>query len=170
MRSAAQNRASKTNGALSRGPVTAEGKSRSCLNSLRDGIRSRALILPGENRQEFESELDQLIEDLQPCDGTELKLVHEIASAAWMHRRAKRAQFERLKSEIERASASRRSRTLHLLSIGSSLTLAGRSRCTAPPRQPAAGRGLPRPKTSMIPKSRPRWSSGSRPPPRAVKP
>jgi hypothetical protein len=75
------------------------------MNSLREGLRSRALILPGENRQEFEAELDQLIEDLQPCDGTEHKLVHDIASATWMHRRAKRAQFERLRSDIERASA-----------------------------------------------------------------
>jgi hypothetical protein len=100
MTTSAQIRANRINGARSRGPVTDEGKSRSCMNSLQTGHRSPALILPGENAQEYESELDELIQDLQPRDGTELGLVHEIATAKWFHRRVRRAQFYRLKTAI----------------------------------------------------------------------
>jgi hypothetical protein len=103
MSSAAQIKASRANGACSRGPVTAEGKARACMNALRDGLRSQALILPWENAQEFESELDQLINDLQPRDGTELGLVHDIATAKWFHRRVRRAQFYRLKTAVDSA-------------------------------------------------------------------
>jgi hypothetical protein len=103
MTTSAQTRANRINGARSRGPVTDEGKFRSCMNSLQTGHRAQALILPGENGQEYEGELDQLIQDLQPRDGTELGLVHEIATAKWFHRRVKRAQFYRLKTAIDGA-------------------------------------------------------------------
>jgi hypothetical protein len=103
MRTEAQIRASKINGARSRGPVTQEGKERSRFGGLKTGVRARSLILPGENDQEFESELEQAIGDFQPRDGTEHRLVHEIVSADWFHQRAKRVQYERLKSSIEGA-------------------------------------------------------------------
>jgi hypothetical protein len=103
MRTEAQIRASKINGARSRGPVTEEGKGRSRFGGLKDGVRAQTLILPGENAQEFESELERLTHDLQPRDETEHKLVHEIASAEWFQRRARRAQFSRLKSDIDGA-------------------------------------------------------------------
>jgi hypothetical protein len=100
MRTEAQIRASKINGARSRGPVTEEGKGRSRYGGLKDGVRARTLILQGENAQEYESELEQLIQDLQPRDGTEHKLVRDIAIADWFHLRAQRAQFYRLESCI----------------------------------------------------------------------
>jgi hypothetical protein len=101
MSTAAQVSANKINGALSHGPITQDGKARSSMNGLRDGLRAKTLILPGENRQEFERDHQQWIEDLQPCDGTEHLLVHEIASAYWLHLRVKRAQYQRLKTCIE---------------------------------------------------------------------
>jgi hypothetical protein len=74
------------------------------MNSLKDGLRARTLILPGENAEEFETEHKQFIADLQPRDGTEHRLVHDIVCAIWMHQRVKQAQFSRLNTQIAAAS------------------------------------------------------------------
>ena len=87
MSSAAQRRASKINGACSRGPVTEDGKARSRFGAVRDGLRSKTIILPGENEQAFQSLLEELIHDLQPRDATEHGLVHDIAVADWFQLR-----------------------------------------------------------------------------------
>src|SRR6516165_4625329 len=103
MSSAAQRKASKINGARSRGPVTEEGKERSKMNGLKHGLGAKTLILPGENAAEFDVELEQAIDDYQPRDWTESRLVHHIVSADWFHLRVQRAQFERLKRSIDGA-------------------------------------------------------------------
>jgi hypothetical protein len=94
MRRAAQRKASKITGARSRGSLTEEGKARPKMNGLKDGLRAKTLILPGENAQEFEIELEHAIDDYQPRDGTESRLVHHIVSADWFHLRVQRAVRE----------------------------------------------------------------------------
>jgi hypothetical protein len=98
MRTAAQNRASRSNGACSRGPVTEAGKARSRFGAVRDGLRSKTVVLPGENDQEYQSLLEELIHDLQPRDASEHGLVHNIAVADWFQLRAMRVQHHRLTS------------------------------------------------------------------------
>lgn len=45
--------ASRTNGALSRGPKTPKGKARSAGHNLRYGILAQTLVLEGESREAF---------------------------------------------------------------------------------------------------------------------
>ena len=103
MRTKAQNEASRRNGARSRGPVTEEGKARARFNRLDTGYRAESLILPGEDPLRFETQLGHLVDDYQPRNVTEYRLLHEIAVAEWTHQRVERAQFERLKTYINSA-------------------------------------------------------------------
>jgi len=87
MASPAQITASRANGALSHGPVTSEGKSISSRNSLKLGLYSEALIIPGENPED----LDQLAADYrhhyQPVGPAEIGLLDQAILAEWMQRR-----------------------------------------------------------------------------------
>jgi hypothetical protein len=103
MRSAAQRKQSRINGARSRGPVSAEARDRVRFNAVRTGCRAESLILPGEDHQRFLMELDDLVVVLQPRDGTEYRFVYKIARADWVLQRGERAQFELLKTRIDAA-------------------------------------------------------------------
>src|SRR5918911_5576219 len=82
--SSAQSAASRANGALSRGPVTPEGKARSAQNATRHNLRGAAFrLLPGEDRAEFEALLAELVERHAPADDPERACVEEIAFARW---------------------------------------------------------------------------------------
>jgi hypothetical protein len=75
------------NGAKSQGPVTSEGKARSAQNSLRHGLTSKALIIPGESREEYNALFAAHVERFQPADPVELPLVEAMADARWRLRR-----------------------------------------------------------------------------------
>jgi hypothetical protein len=79
---------SRTNGALSRGPATPEGKRRSSQNAFSHGLLSDCVVLPGESREGFEALLDQHLDRFGPVDGIEFGMVEEMASAYWRMRRA----------------------------------------------------------------------------------
>jgi len=53
-RSDAQIEASRINGALSRGPVTEEGKASSSRNATRHGLLSNTILIAGESRTDFD--------------------------------------------------------------------------------------------------------------------
>ena len=104
VRSAAQRKQSKVNGARSRGPLSAQTKEKVRFNALRTGCRAVSLILPGESADDFANLLDEMIKAFQPCDTVEYLLVHDIARADWVKQRVERSQFERSKAYIEAAS------------------------------------------------------------------
>jgi hypothetical protein len=104
VRSAAQRKQSKVNGARSRGPLSAQTKERVKFNALRTGCRAVSLILPGESADDFANLLDEMVNTFQPCDSVEYLLVHDIARADWVKQRVERSQFERSKAYIEAAS------------------------------------------------------------------
>jgi hypothetical protein len=80
-------KASRANGARSKGPVTPEGKQRSALNARRHCLLSRIVVIDGEKEENFQELLTQHVDRLQPADGVEYALVEEMASAYWrLHR------------------------------------------------------------------------------------
>jgi len=89
-------RASRKNGAKSRGPKTAEGKARSARNALKHGLRAeKYVVLPDEDAAEFAALESALNDELAPEGVLQSILVRRIARAT---RRLDRA--ERLEAEL----------------------------------------------------------------------
>src|SRR3954451_3314363 len=94
-RSPAQVEAARRNGALSRGPVTAEGKARSAQNALKHGMRSAEFgLLPYEDGDAWEAHLADVRATYRPEDPVEVHLIEGIAVAQWRELRADRVEAE----------------------------------------------------------------------------
>jgi len=76
------------------GPNTQEGKARSSANSLKHGLTSRHVVLPGENRAEFDALVARLIEEHGAKETLEIEIIHEIAGCMWRLNRARKAESE----------------------------------------------------------------------------
>jgi hypothetical protein len=76
------------------GPNTPEGKARSSANALKHGLTSRHVVLPGENRAEFDALVARLIEEHEATTTLEIEIVHEIAGCIWRLDRARKAESE----------------------------------------------------------------------------
>ncbi len=74
------------------GPTTPEGKAISSGNSLKHGLASGRVIIPGENPAEFEALLSDLIKEHAPANETESLLVQQMAQSWWLMQRAIRIQ------------------------------------------------------------------------------
>ena len=89
---------SRTNGALSRGPVSEEGKQKSARNSQRHGMLAQTVVLNGESEERFLDLLDALVFEYKPRTEAERSLVDTMAVARWRHLRLwgiQKAGFER---------------------------------------------------------------------------
>ena len=75
MRSAKQIQASRANGALSKGPVTAQGKQVSSRNSFRHGLLVRTVVLEAKSEQRFRALLEAYVLEFQPSTAMEIFLV-----------------------------------------------------------------------------------------------
>jgi hypothetical protein len=94
-RSESQARASRKNGAKSRGPKTSEGKARSAQNALRHGMRAlRYVVLADESAVEFQTLERVLTDELAPEGALQLVLARRVAVAAWRLARADRMEVE----------------------------------------------------------------------------
>jgi hypothetical protein len=87
MASTLQSAAARINGAQSQGPVTPEGKAVSSQNSLRHGMCSKQVVLPGEDPQEFERHRASYLQHYHPLTQPEIDQVEIIASTCWRLRR-----------------------------------------------------------------------------------
>jgi hypothetical protein len=76
----------------STGPRTRQGKLASSRNSLKHGLASGELIIPGEDRTAFEALLHDLLDEHQPANATERLLVTAMAQSWWLAHRAIRLQ------------------------------------------------------------------------------
>ena len=79
---------SRANGALSKGPITPAGKTRSSRNATRHGLMAKCVVLENESREGFDSMQSEFVARFAPTDGVELGLVEEMLSAFWRQRRA----------------------------------------------------------------------------------
>src|SRR4051794_38782104 len=88
---AAQSAASRANGALSRGPVTPEGKAGSAANApaARHGLRGTGpfRLLADEDGTAFQAVLDDLLARHAPVGAAERHCVEQLAHACWRERR-----------------------------------------------------------------------------------
>jgi len=75
--------ANRKNAQNSTGPRTTEGKSRSRLNALRDGLTGQILTLSAEDRPAFEQLKSEMVAAFNPKTLTETKLAHSIAWDTW---------------------------------------------------------------------------------------
>ncbi len=81
------------------GPKTLEGKLSSSRNSLKTGVYSSQVIIPGESEEEFKLLIDQFTISFKPADIAEAAMVHDLASLTWKKLRLERleqADFVRL--------------------------------------------------------------------------
>lgn len=73
--------AARQNGALSQGPVTAEGKARSSQNARKHNFFTSITALPTEDKSIFDSLLEDFTAEHQPSTPTEYHYVREMADA-----------------------------------------------------------------------------------------
>ena len=67
----------------STGPVTAAGKAKSSRNSLRHGLTSQQIVLPGEDAEEYEALRADAFKIYKPANSTETLLVEELSASSW---------------------------------------------------------------------------------------
>jgi len=104
-RSEAQRAASRANGAQSRGPVTAGGKSVSSQNALRHGAFGRFCTIDGESPDLFANLLSTLYETWLPADEHERILVDTMAMSLWRRTRLVAMEHAGVNMQLSRARA-----------------------------------------------------------------
>ena len=105
MRTDKQRQASRANGAKSRGPVTAAGKSISSRNATRHGVLADILTLKLELRDEFLDLVTRLFDEFQPRTPFEESLVETMAAASWRLSRIWSIQSAALNLEVDRQTS-----------------------------------------------------------------
>ena len=85
--------ANRRNAKKSTGPTSPAGKAAASMNNLRHGLSARTIILPGENKEEFDEILAGLQQEYQPQSSSEHYLVREAAVAQWKLGRAAAYEF-----------------------------------------------------------------------------
>src|ERR1700684_3915605 len=78
-----QTEANRRNALKSTGPKTPEGKAAVTMNALRHGLRARSVVLPGEDRDEFQQLCADLEFEWQPQSRTEQFYVEQMAVSQW---------------------------------------------------------------------------------------
>jgi hypothetical protein len=104
MSSAAQAVANTANSVLSTGPRTEEGKRTSSANSIKHGLTSKQIVLPGEDPAAYDDLCSSLESEWKPATAQESVLVNQIAQHAWRLERARRvetASFNRFMPALE---------------------------------------------------------------------
>jgi hypothetical protein len=92
MATQAQIIANQANSQKSSGPVTDEGKAKSSRNRLSHGFASSTRFIEGENPEQFNALLNDLIDEHQPATPTQQILVEMMAHNRWISLRAARIQ------------------------------------------------------------------------------
>lgn len=80
--------ANRLNAQKSTGPRTEEGRAAVRLNAVRHGLCAETIVLPGEDKAEFQALFDDLEATHKPANRSEVILVRQMAMAAWRLDRA----------------------------------------------------------------------------------
>lgn len=83
------------------GPRSEAGKAASSKNSIKTGIYSAQVVLPGERPEEFQ-ELEQcFVDDFRPEGITESQMVHDLAVITWKKRRLNRIEHAVIMGQLQ---------------------------------------------------------------------
>ena len=96
-RKTASNRA---NAKKSTGPTTAEGKAISRNNAYKHGMRSRSVVMPDEDRSEYEAMRDEIAREFGPETDDQRYQVKQMADARWCLERLKGIEAALYSAEI----------------------------------------------------------------------
>ena len=88
MSTEAQIAANQQNATLSTGPTTQQGKDAICFNAFRHGLAGRFVILPHEDKHEFQELYFSLKAEHRPSTPTEHLLIERMAEHWWLAQRA----------------------------------------------------------------------------------
>ena len=94
MSTRAQKSANSANAQLSTGPRTEAGKAQSAQNARKHGLTAAELVIPFENREEFEALHAEYETDIRPRAGLQRCIFEELVAAAWNLRRVRRLETE----------------------------------------------------------------------------
>ncbi len=92
--------ANRLNALKSTGPKTPQGKAAVRLNSLKHGLRAKTLILPGENREEFDELCAGFDAEWHPLTLTARFYLEQMVIAQWKLRRIEVAEANLLAQEL----------------------------------------------------------------------
>jgi hypothetical protein len=110
MRTEGQIRASRANGARSRGPVTDQGKRNPSRNAVKHGILAETIVLKNELTDRFLEILADLEDELQPETSIEYTLIQKMAVARWRQLRLwgmeKAAMEQQIRKEVDNGARS----------------------------------------------------------------
>ena len=102
--SAARIDANRRNARKSTGPRTQAGKDRSRFNAVTHGLRSKFLLLPGEDPTALDARMQSWTSIIQPQDDIERYLVQRAVNVSWQLDRADRAWNARLRTHAAEAA------------------------------------------------------------------
>ena len=95
----------RTNGKLSTGPKTDNGKKAAKMNAVTHGLRSLSPVLPDERPKDWNDHRKGIVAALAPVGTLEAELVERVALLTWRLRRVVRYETAATIAEIESASA-----------------------------------------------------------------
>jgi hypothetical protein len=104
MATPAQIAANKQNAQKSTGPKSEEGKATSSRNRLSHGFASSAILIEGENPEEFKALLAGLTDEFKPVTDTEVILVERMTQHQWLCLRAFHLQGIAFTDELRKTS------------------------------------------------------------------
>jgi hypothetical protein len=87
--SPAKIKANRKNATRSTGPRTGEGKARTSLNGLSHGLTGQTVLMPYEDREEYEAFIAETIAGFQPESDRERELIAAVADHQWRIRRVR---------------------------------------------------------------------------------
>ena len=120
--------ANRVNAQLSTGPKSAAGKSRSSENSFRHGFSSQTVIITGEDPEEYEELLTELLMSFPTAGEFALdRAVREMANAEWRLRRVRRHMEIAINGKIAELQAQNPDADVLLLQAQAMDTLAAES-------------------------------------------
>ena len=117
MRSEKQIQASRTNGALSRGPVTEQGRRNSARNSTRYGFAAQTLVLDKESAGRFQKLRADLMDEYQPRTASQVALVETMTVTRWRQLRVWREQKTALERDLAAFGPSLSRQTRKMLAL-----------------------------------------------------